>query len=270
MANLEFAFLKDEYKRLWDSAQVKAGHRAICENIAHKIIAHRATYEKIQNKTGVPWYWIGATHSLEASQNFSRHLHNGDPLTARTRQVPANRPASGSPPFTFEESAIDALTMAPHSLHLVRDWSIERMLFEAERYNGWGYRIYHPNVKSPYLWSFTTIYHAGKYVADGKWSASHVSTQCGFAAILKVLLPMLDKQPDIPLTDIPSGHAETTPEKLQRYLNLAGASPKLVVDGQIGPLTKQAVRQFQQRAGLAVDGIAGEKTWAALDRAVMA
>lgn len=42
----------------------------------------------------------------------------------------------------------------------------------------------------------------------------------------------------------------------------------LAVDGRFGPLTAQAVLDFQARQGLQADGIAGPKTWAALIRAV--
>ena len=35
-------------------------------------------------------------------------------------------------------------------------------------------------------------------------------------------------------------------------------------DADFGPLTKEAVRDFQGPAGLTVDGICGPKTWAAL------
>ena len=54
-----------------------------------------------------------------------------------------------------------------------------------------------------------------------------------------------------------SGHPVKT---LQHLLVEHGAD--LDVDGIFGPITEAAVRAFQQDEALAVDGIAGPKTWA--------
>ena len=51
-------------------------------------------------------------------------------------------------------------------------------------------------------------------------------------------------------------------EQVQEDLNRHGTS--LAVDGNFGPLTHEAVVEFQQSNGLAPDGIVGPLTWAAL------
>jgi lysozyme family protein len=42
---------------------------------------------------------------MESNLKFQTHLHNCDPLTRRTRQVPAGRRAVGEPPFDWDVSA---------------------------------------------------------------------------------------------------------------------------------------------------------------------
>jgi lysozyme family protein len=185
------AALTPEYRKLWDTVQLDPGARPIVAATARRILANKPRYQVIERRTRVPWWWIGIIHNLESGLRFDRHLHNGDPLTDRTVQVPAGRPpAPSTPPFTFEESAIDALLMK--GLDKVSEWTIERALYEAERYNGWGYRQYHPGELTPYLWSKTNHNDGtGKYVADGKWSESAPSEgQSGFAALLTVLIAM--------------------------------------------------------------------------------
>jgi len=98
--------------------------------------------------------------------------------------VPAGRPAAGSPPFTWRQSAMDALTMK--GFHDVSDWSMPHMLYFLEKYNGFGYRM--RRVPSPYLWSFSNLYEKGKFVQDGRFDPEAVSKQCGAALMLKAVI----------------------------------------------------------------------------------
>jgi hypothetical protein len=51
-------------------------------------------------------------------------------------------------------------------------------------------------------------------------------------------------------------------QKLQRQLNVRLApSPKLAVDGIFGPVTLQAVQQYQRGVSIAADGVVGKQTW---------
>lgn len=189
---IQFNEIKKDYTRLLKTVKIKKSWLNGFKNVAAKARANQARYEEISAKLGggVPWEFIAAIHNLESGMNFNKHLHNGDSLRKRTRRVPAGRPRTGKPPFTWEESAVDALKMK--GLHKVEDWSWERMCYELERYNGFGYRLYHSHVLSPYLWSGTNHYVRGKYVRDGKFSNTAISRQAGAIGILKVL--MADKE----------------------------------------------------------------------------
>jgi lysozyme family protein len=108
----------------------------------------------------------------------------GRPL-ANPRAHPG-QPPSATNPYTWEESAEDAIRQK--GLQTWTDWKLSAVLFKLEAYNGWGYRLYHPKVLSPYLWSYTNHYAKGKYAGDGKWDANLVSAQAGAAAILRVMV----------------------------------------------------------------------------------
>lgn len=176
---------KSGYKALWEKAQISPDKVSAARTIARKIIANRDKYEEISRKTGVPIAMIGALHMRESAMRFDRHLHCGDPLTARTVHVPKGRPKTGEPPFSFEESAVDALAMPPHSLSSVKNWTVQRILFETERYNGWGYL---GKGNSPYVWSWTNNYKSGKYVADHVYDPNAIDKQPGCVAIYKALV----------------------------------------------------------------------------------
>ena len=177
--------VKAEYDRLFDTCVIRPERRALSESIADRVVANRDRYEAAGNPLGIPWYVVGIIHQLESSGSFTKHLHNGDPLTARTVQEPRGRPTTGHPPFTWEFSAKDALV--GDGLAAWDDWTVSGMLFRFETFNGFGYRNPGINIPSPYLWSFSTHYTKGKFDRDGHYDPGLVSEQCGTAVILKLL-----------------------------------------------------------------------------------
>jgi lysozyme family protein len=180
---------KAGYRNLWNRATIRSEDYAETTAAANKIIAGEARYKEVQAATGVPWFWIGAIHMRESSNNFNGVLHNGQNIIGtgqKTTLVPAGRG-----PFTsWSEAAIDALKIK--NLDEVREWTVEQMLFRAELFNGLGY--VGKGVNSPYVWAGTSEQQAGKYVADHVWSTTAWDTQLGVAAVLKRLAEM---RPDI-------------------------------------------------------------------------
>jgi lysozyme family protein len=174
------------YAKLWRSMSIPSEKLKSVDAVARRIVAAKPKYASIENATGVPWWFIGILHYRESNLNFTKHLHNGDPLTKRTTRVPAGRPL-GKPPFTFDVSAIDALKMK--GFHKIRDWTIDRVLFECERYNGFGY-MYRKGHNSPYVWGATNHQTRGKFIADGKFDPRHMDTQLGVAPILKRIMEL--------------------------------------------------------------------------------
>jgi lysozyme family protein len=182
----QYEQLRDDYLKLYDACTLRPERATLTNWYIETLLkpANRSQYEEVGQRLRIPWYVIGIIHSLESSFNFNGHLHNGDPLRARTWQVPAGRPPVWSPPTDWVSSAIDALTMKHYDNQ--PDWSIAQMLFRFEKYNGFGYRGH--RIASPYLWSFSNQYTKGKYVRDGRWDPNEPSRQCGAALLVKELI----------------------------------------------------------------------------------
>jgi lysozyme family protein len=188
--------LKAEYRELFARCVPSPGKEQFVERIVTTAIANRTRYEIVAKATGVPWFVIAALHNMECSQRFDQHLHNGDPLKARTVNVPANRPAKF--PCTWEESAIDAFEF--DRFDRWSDWSIAGTLYKMEAFNGFGSRNH--GVHTPYLWggSFEDtngngkldagekpIYVGGKYIRDHVWDSKAISQQIGAAVVLRYM-----------------------------------------------------------------------------------
>ena len=247
--------LRSEYQSLFDTCQVKPAKAEEVERIVSKLVANKSRYGAVGEPLGVPWHVIAAIHSMECSGDFGGHLHNGDPLSARTIRVPKGRPVAGNPPFTWEQSATDAVTY--DGFPAWDDWTIPGVLYSVERFNGWGYRLHHPDVKSPYLWSGSNHYVSGKYVSDGTWSDTAVSRQCGAATLLRRLAEMgeFDAEPyvvDAQFAKFAEEAAsfEYSPNKvtpggvdLQQFLNRFPGI-YLKEDGMLGPRTSAACKRI--------------------------
>ncbi len=243
--------LREEYRRLFDSCQIKSSKMPSVESIIKSILPNKSRYQSVSDSLNIPWFFIAVIHNMESSLNFNRHLHNGDSLNARTTHVPSGRPQDGVPPFTWEESAEDALKLK--NLHQWEEWSVPGMLYKIEEYNGWGYRRSHPYVLSPYLWSFSNHYAQGKYIADGRWSDTAVSQQCGAAVVLRRLAEKgeitFKAEPDVDHTDEIlkplirySSKKINGAVELQEFLNkLPGIYVK--VDGCPGDKTSEAFKK---------------------------
>lgn len=145
---------------------------------------NKTRYDAVALRTTVPWYVVAVIHSMESGCDFKTHLHNGDPLTARTVHVPAGRPKVGNPPFTWIDSAADALFMKGWGNN-GRDWRLGSLLDNLERYNGLGYRRDSVNINTPYLWAGSNFEQIGKYTSDGHFDPKAISQQIGAAVLLK-------------------------------------------------------------------------------------
>lgn len=180
------------------------------------IIEYKEAYKEVEAKTGVPWYIVGIMDIREGGGRACTHLHNGDPLRERTVHEPPNRPKNGHGPFTFLESACDALRLKKYDR--ITDWTVERMAYCFEVYNGFGYRLYR-KMLSPYLWAATNHQQRGKYTSDKKFDRHVMDTQIGCMALLKgiadaenITIPSMYGATSDPTEPTPATNSKTEPE----------------------------------------------------------
>jgi len=246
--------LWEEYQTLFDTCAIRPERKSAAESLASALVENKSRYQAVGDQTDVPWYLVAVIHNMEASQSFKKHLHNGDPLTARTVHVPKNRPLIGNPPFTWEGSAIDALVF--EDFDRVEDWTLPGSLFQLEKFNGFGSRGH--GIHTPYLWSFSNQYTKGKFVADGVYDPNAVSQQCGAAVLLRRMVDI--GEVTFPVNIEPSTADEITAAgaavpfsntvktiratRLQKLLNrFPGISTKVTPDGFAGRKTSSAFKE---------------------------
>lgn len=263
--------LAKEYRRLFETSHISPKWAKRVKKAAEIVYAGREMYQQLAARFNAPWPLFGVIHMMEGECNFHTHLHNGDSLAARTHNDPAGRPLHGKPPFPWLDSAIDAIEMKGWGS--IKKWTLERAMYELERYNGFGHRLYHPDVLSPYLWSGTDKYSRGKYVRDHVFDANAVSGQVGVMAILQALadidaelaldkiLPGEDFATEDPVED------ETTIMFVQQRLTDLGYHEVGKVDGLFGKATEGAILAFRHNNDLPLKATIDDELLTALARA---
>lgn len=266
---VSFESLKNEYERNWANLEIRPGRLPDANAVARKAINGKATYQQIERLTGVPWYFAALCHYRESNFDFDTYLGNGETLHRVTSIVPKGR----GPFATFVDGAVDAFRI--ENFVGAQDWSVGRILYRLEAFNGFGYHA--KGCNSPYLYGGSTLYgppeaRAGKFIRDHVFDSNHVDNQLGTAVILKAMMSLdssivLDGSPQFAGRAEPEDEAASTVALMQQALNKLGANPPLAEDGISGPKTKAAVSQFQQQNGLRDTGLLDAATVAALTRA---
>jgi len=242
-------------------------------------VAHKARYQRVAAKTGVPAELIAAIHYRESSMDFGTYLHQGDKLGKKAVHVPKNIPIF----YEWEPAAVHALNMKKglrEGLGMTEDTTDEvAMTSYAEAYNGLGYS--QRGVASPYVYAGTDQYKKGLYVSDGKYSKDAKDRRLGVLALTRGIDEngaadvhagaAQDSRSAARVWDavlsgqvLRRGQSGREVEELQRRLVAAGVATD--VDGDYGPGTEKAVRAFQKANGMQVDGVVGAETAAAIDR----
>lgn len=226
MTTLTLTATEQGYSKLWDSMTVRPNRVETVKSIAARIKALETVFRAVQAATNVPWQWVGAVLYREADLNLKGAFCNGDPIIGTGRKT-THVPRNMGPYATWAASAIDEIKR--RGLDKIARWSVERMLFEGEAFNGWGYL---GKCNSPYVWCYTILYgppeaDGGKYIADHVFSRSANDVQCGLAAIWAELA-LIDGETAELLKD---RELKPQPKVIQDATKKANAGKRKVITG---------------------------------------
>jgi lysozyme family protein len=272
MSPIQLAALIQANSARWPQMVVDFDAVSPMTQAAARLVAAKARYQSLYSQTSVPWPVIAVIHERECSQNWNLSIAQGDPWNAVSIHVPAGR----GPFASWEEAAIDALTACQHMDQWGHWDTIGGVLTRLEMYNGLGYANLNPTAPSPYIWSRTSPYISGKYVADHNYDPTVVDSQEGCAPLLAAMMALdpsiatdfgWDVPPAQPSLTGPDGTVHDT-RWLQTALNQLGANPPLAVDGGWGNYTKAALTRYQSGAGLPANGRYNVPTLASLQGAL--
>jgi lysozyme family protein len=256
----------------WSKMVIDFDAIAAMNLVAAQLIASKARYQALFAQTDVPWPVIAVIHERECSRNFNLSIAQGDPWNAVSVHVPAGR----GPFASWDDAAVDALTVCEHMNQWGHWDTMGGVLTRLEMYNGLGYANRQVPLTSPYIWSRTDQYVSGKYVADHVFDPNFVDVQEGCAPLLGCMMLQdqsiqsdfgWDAAPAKPSLTADDGVLHDT-RWLQTALNQLGAAPQLHVDGGWGQHTITALKAYQAGAGLAANGRYNVPTLDSLETAV--
>lgn len=208
--NSKCAQLYEKHKKQLEDEKTKLtkAQQADVDKFKANYQAHKAEYQSVADQTGVPPELVAAIHWRESSGNFGTYLHQGDPLGKPPVHVPTDIPTFQK--GEWDKAAANALNNkgkkeCQDALGMNKDTKDRAaMAAYAERYNGLGYN--NKGVASPYVYSGSNQYSAGKYVKDGVYSPTAVDQQVGVIPLVDSISgdgPFLDSRyiptPDSPL-----------------------------------------------------------------------
>src|SRR5262249_60763230 len=97
---VSFEALKDSYDRSWANLKIRPARADEVGKEANRLLKGKNTYQQIETKTGVPWWFVGLCHYRESHFNFKTYLGNAQALDQITTIVPKGRgPFTGASPF---------------------------------------------------------------------------------------------------------------------------------------------------------------------------
>ncbi len=76
-----------EYENLFNTCLIRVERAQEIQDIIDTIDENATRYQDLGDALGIPWFFISVIHNMESSLNFTKHLHNGDPLTEQTNAV---------------------------------------------------------------------------------------------------------------------------------------------------------------------------------------
>jgi peptidoglycan hydrolase-like protein with peptidoglycan-binding domain/lysozyme family protein len=239
--------------------------------------ANQARYQNVSAQTGVPAILIAAIHFRESGMDFTKYLHQGDPLGKKAVHVPKNIPIF----HDWDKAAVHALNMKRGirtGVGMESDTTdLAAMATYAEAYNGFGYRKYH-NSQSAYVYAGTNQYSGGRYVKDGKFDKNSWDQRPGVMALVHSVgggevsdAPLSEQTADDAWQQVLTGNevlrlGQRRPAVRALQTRLDAAGYDVGIDGDFGPRTRSAVIRFQTDNGITIDGVVGKGTAEAVEK----